>query len=128
MKAITISGSIPVASTRRATRDTEEAINSMYRWYQDAKVCYAYLSDVKTGDRNQPLEKSVWFRRGWTLQELLAPKRGLFSIRTGHRWEAKTNLATTIAEASGIDIAILKREANVLDGSIAQRNVLGLKA
>lgn len=70
--------------------DTEEAINAMFRWYQDAGICYAYLSDLllphskdeeDVTDRADPrlkaLERSfcnaVWFTRGWTLQELLAP-------------------------------------------------------
>lgn len=26
--------------------DTQEAINAMFRWYQDAGICYAYLEDV----------------------------------------------------------------------------------
>lgn len=26
--------------------DTQEAINAMFRWYQDAGVCYAYLEDI----------------------------------------------------------------------------------
>jgi hypothetical protein len=26
--------------------DTQEAINAMFRWYQNARVCYAYLEDV----------------------------------------------------------------------------------
>ena len=29
--------------------ELSEAINSMYRWYRDANVCYNYLDDVKCG-------------------------------------------------------------------------------
>jgi hypothetical protein len=61
-----------------------EAINSMFRWYQNAAKCYVYLSDVSspafdTNDESSQLpcesalQKSRWFTRGWTLQELLAP-------------------------------------------------------
>lgn len=50
--------------------ELSEAINSMFRWYQKSKVCYAYLSDV---DSLENFTKSVWFTRGWTLQELIAP-------------------------------------------------------
>ena len=49
----------------------------MFRWYQNAHLCYAYLVDVKhhddSGDTDSSFRKSTWFTRGWTLQELLAP-------------------------------------------------------
>ena len=31
---------------KRSSAELSEAINSMYRWYKNAKVCYAYLHDV----------------------------------------------------------------------------------
>ncbi|PQE09549.1 thermophilic desulfurizing enzyme family protein [Rutstroemia sp. NJR-2017a BBW] len=34
---------------KESSSELSEAINSMYRWYQNAKVCYAYLSDLKAG-------------------------------------------------------------------------------
>lgn len=43
----------------------------MFRWYRNAAVCYAYLADVE--DISQ-LANSRWLTRGWTLQELVAPK------------------------------------------------------
>lgn len=55
--------------------ELSEAINSMFRWYHEAAVCYAYLTDVK--DISQ-LSTSRWFTRGWTLQELIAPKYVVF--------------------------------------------------
>jgi hypothetical protein len=33
-------------------------------------MCYVYLSDV---DNLDDIGGSEWFKRGWTLQELLAP-------------------------------------------------------
>ncbi|KAF2738506.1 HET-domain-containing protein [Polyplosphaeria fusca] len=64
------------------------AINSMFRWYQNAAHCYVYLSDVSKprggdGERSWKVAfgKSRWFTRGWTLQELIAPRlAGFFSI------------------------------------------------
>lgn len=50
--------------------ELSEAINSMFKWYRRAAVCYVYLSDVRSEDM---LPQSRWFRRGWTLQELIAP-------------------------------------------------------
>jgi hypothetical protein len=31
---------------KRNSTELSEAINSMYRWYQEADVCFAYLEDV----------------------------------------------------------------------------------
>ncbi|RDW58756.1 hypothetical protein BP6252_13232 [Coleophoma cylindrospora] len=31
---------------KTSSAELSEAINSMYRWYQNAKLCYAYLADV----------------------------------------------------------------------------------
>ena len=58
--------------------ELSESINSMFKWYQAAAICYAYLSDVEPvitgGTHSYPSFKdSVWFTRGWTLQELLSP-------------------------------------------------------
>ncbi|KAG4422810.1 hypothetical protein IFR04_004032 [Cadophora malorum] len=54
-----------------------EAINSMFDWYRNSAVCYAYLGDTSSEenphDKGSQFRKSVWFTRGWTLQELLAP-------------------------------------------------------
>ncbi|CAJ2500084.1 Uu.00g029370.m01.CDS01 [Anthostomella pinea] len=60
-----------------SSTELQEAINSMYDWYGNSEVCYAYLADVPAGqDAHRPdskFRKSRWFTRGWTLQELLAP-------------------------------------------------------
>jgi hypothetical protein len=63
------------------TNNTElaEAINSMFRWYEEAEICFAYLEDVPSGEdatsTDLSFARSRWFTRGWTLQELLAPQR-----------------------------------------------------
>lgn len=58
--------------------ELSEAINSMFKWYRQAEVCLAYLEDVSATDDMHAFEKSVWFLRGWTLQELLAPETVIF--------------------------------------------------
>ncbi|KAK3900647.1 vegetative incompatibility protein HET-E-1 [Staphylotrichum tortipilum] len=57
---------------KSSSAELSEAINSMFRYYRESAVCYAYLSDVN--DVSQ-LSGSRWFTRGWTLQELIAPRR-----------------------------------------------------
>jgi len=58
-----------------SSTELEEAIRSMFKWYRDAHVCIAYLADTTCID---DLHLDVWFTRGWTLQELLAPRRMKF--------------------------------------------------
>lgn len=89
--------------------EVSEAVNSMFRWYRDSAVCYVYLADVAIpvdddADReaipgmhltlrnygaHNALRSQIpnWFTRGWTLQELIAPKvvNFLFSRRDIHR-------------------------------------------
>lgn len=58
----------------------------MYQWYKGAELCIALLTDVEGTKHASDLDfgKSRWFYRGWTLQELLAPKWVLFY---NNRWE-----------------------------------------
>jgi hypothetical protein len=63
---------------KSSSTDLEESIRSMFAWYCDAKVCIVYLGDT---DNVYNLGEDVWFKRGWTLQELLAPTRIKFFNR-----------------------------------------------
>jgi len=72
---------------KSSSAELSEAINSMFRWYQQAAVCYAFLSDVLLSlpssaadhlaqkKKEDQLKASRYFTRGWTLQELIAPPR-----------------------------------------------------
>jgi hypothetical protein len=70
---------------KSSSAELSEAINSMFQWYHEAAKCYVYLSDVSVNSSTtndtplkrtweQSFRKSKWFTRGWTLQELLAPR------------------------------------------------------
>ena len=69
---------------KASSAELSEAINSMFRWYRKAAYCLAYLEDVTAFEPDTAvthfldLAHSVWFTRGWTLQELLAPKTVIF--------------------------------------------------
>jgi hypothetical protein len=58
--------------------ELQHAINSMFRWYQDASQCYVYLWDVSTVDKSLSDEwelafkQSLWFTRGWVWQSRYA--------------------------------------------------------
>ncbi|KAI4112462.1 MAG: hypothetical protein LQ338_008310, partial [Usnochroma carphineum] len=97
---------------KKSSAELTEAINSMYNWYGEAEVCYVYLEDVlwKEGTSGQHaasmqlLSKSSWFTRGWTLQELLAPRKVLFHDQNWQLIGTKEDLAHEISEISGIDV------------------------
>ncbi|KAH7120574.1 heterokaryon incompatibility protein-domain-containing protein [Dactylonectria macrodidyma] len=67
-----------VCIDKTSSAELSEAINSMFSWYQMSKICYAYLADVEPisnhGLPKTSIRESRWFTRGWTLQELLAPR------------------------------------------------------
>jgi hypothetical protein len=51
--------------------ELQESIISMFTWYRLSSVTIVYLSDVTD---EESFRHSVWFTRGWTLQELIAPR------------------------------------------------------
>ncbi len=64
---------------KSSSAELSESINSMFQWYHKSARCYAYLADVNaTGADGVAFEKSRWFTRGWTLQELIAPEHDCF--------------------------------------------------
>jgi len=62
--------------------ELSEAINLMFKWYRNAELCLAYLADVDTIDDTTRFKQSEWFKRGWTLQELLAPRTVVFLTKS----------------------------------------------
>jgi hypothetical protein len=91
--------------------ELQEAINSMFRWYQNATKCYVYLSDVENntseGNGESVFKQSRWFMRGWTLQELLAPHSVEFFSKGGVRLGDKESLKYAIYEVTGIPLKAL---------------------
>jgi len=101
---------------KRSSAELSEAINSMYRWYENAKVCYAYLHDVP--DLWFPTASNYemypdfsgwpeWFSRGWTLQELIAPSNVQFFNKNWRIIGDKRMLAPTLVGITGIPEHIL---------------------
>ena len=78
----------------------------MYRWYEKAVICYAYLNDVvRTEDKDMTLDrlrKSEWVSRGGTLQELLAPRNVVFLDKDWIRIGDKESLSKVISVKTGI--------------------------
>ena len=104
---------------KRNSAELIEAITSMFRWYQRAKKCFVYLSDVSSSKRRkhdpsaalrweEQFEQSRWFRRGWTLQELIAPSTVEFFSQDGRRLGSKRSLEQKIHHVTGIAIEALR--------------------
>jgi hypothetical protein len=113
---------------KTSSAELSQAINSMFRWYEKAWVCYAYLVDVSLDDeRNDAFRKSRWFTRGWTLQELLAPKRFNFYSSDWSYIASREDLADIISTVTKIDQQYLRstvqhhRGAYLQQASVAER-------
>ena len=94
-----------------SSAELSTAINSMYRWYQNAVKCYVYMADILTSsssERARSFLRSRWFTRGWTLQELLAPKSIEFFSEDGIYLGDRTKLGNLIQEATGISNRVLQ--------------------
>ncbi|KAK3320441.1 heterokaryon incompatibility protein-domain-containing protein [Cercophora scortea] len=92
---------------KTSSAELSEAINSMFRWYLNAKVCYAYLEDIDSYDfgSNAPIDSlgaSRWFTRGWTLQELLAPDNLVFYSSSWGRLGTKEKLIDALSHITKI--------------------------
>jgi len=165
---------------KSSSAELSEAINSMFEWYQQSTVCYAYLQDVsmtvpkiaealsntsdstldslttsfkleiqsnsrdvlgkmhfeeiirrqlnglfKRADTEDVFSasnfiQSRWFTRGWTLQELIAPKTVEFYSAEWYEIGTKSSLSRTLSGATRIPIRILQG-GDAMATSVAQR-------
>ncbi|KAL2105873.1 hypothetical protein VUR80DRAFT_7613 [Thermomyces stellatus] len=87
-----------------STAEVSEAINSMYGWYQRSAVCFVYLADVP----RFRLTDSRWFERGWTLQELVAPRYVEFYTSDWMEIGTKLSLEDIISSATGVPVNVLR--------------------
>lgn len=112
---------------KTSSSELTEAINSMYKYYRDAVRCYAFLADVpplseSDQDRYLHFRTSRWFTRGWTLQELLAPKRLDFFTNTWVRIGSKSgSLMRVIHERTGIELSYLSGHTDIAMASVAKK-------
>ncbi|KXH35037.1 HET domain-containing protein [Colletotrichum nymphaeae SA-01] len=119
---------------KSSSSELSEAINSMFRWYREAEICYAYLEDVPSlryapligflnlatdldsnhitsikKDQNAFL-RSRWFTRGWTLQELIAPQRVDFHASDWSFLGTRSDLSGIIHKHTMIDKEALESD------------------
>lgn len=104
-------------SDEAVKKEHETAINSMYEWFANAEVCYAYLEDVDIDPsldlkerRNvvqQALLSSRWFTSGWTLIELIAPPRVDFYQADWTKFGTKESMRGILSKITAIPQEIL---------------------
>ncbi|KAI6147783.1 heterokaryon incompatibility protein-domain-containing protein [Pisolithus tinctorius] len=102
---------------KRSSAELSEAINSMYRWYRNSQKCYIYLNDVD--ESAFPTEQDFgkfgrtngwpeWFSRGWTLQELIAPRTAEFFNKRWVSIGTKEDVTSTLEQITGIPCDVLR--------------------
>lgn len=112
---------------KESSAELSEAINSMFKWYRLATVCYAYLEDFPQGEETAELSLlrgCRWFSRGWTLQELLAPKGLVFFAPDGNTWREigrKDALNQVLEQITNIPGEILLKHKAIETISVAAR-------
>ncbi|KAF8194106.1 hypothetical protein BJ912DRAFT_190096 [Pholiota molesta] len=120
-----------VCIDKKNTSELSESIRSMYRWYAESSLCIAYLGNTTS---LQDLAADPWFERGWTLQELLAPKRVKFYTKD---WKPLTHhhndksmeaehcckILTTISRPTGISPGALLSFEPGIKGGVASKMV-----
>ncbi|KAH7922396.1 HET-domain-containing protein [Leucogyrophana mollusca] len=114
---------------KSSSAELSEAINSMFSWYQKARVCYAYLEDVTAPIGGPPspgsiyslLSGKIWFTRGWTLQELIAPEVVIFLAKGWVEIGSKASLASHIARITGVDERVLSGALSLAKVSVAKK-------
>ena len=110
---------------KSSSSELSEAINSMFLYYALSQICYVYLKDVPAASAfdfsPNKFEESIWHERGWTLQELLAPRNVLFLSQQWIPLGSKVDLAYHLHKATRIPTSVLALQRSTRDVSIAQR-------
>ncbi|KAJ4294576.1 hypothetical protein N0V90_008267 [Kalmusia sp. IMI 367209] len=111
---------------KSSSAELTEAINSMFKWYRRAARCIVYLSDLDSAalspDLSADFGRCRWFTRGWTLQELIAPRDVHFYDANWRHYGRKRELAPLIAQITGISAIVLSSGRFVPDSySVAER-------
>ncbi|OJA18347.1 hypothetical protein AZE42_12993 [Rhizopogon vesiculosus] len=99
---------------KNSSTEIDESIRSMFRWYRNSALCIVHLAESET---IQDIMRDEWTKRGWTLQELLAPHRmKLFDKHWGPMTRYRndksledTEVMKTLEAATGIPLDYLRR-------------------
>ncbi|KAI0853380.1 HET-domain-containing protein [Daldinia vernicosa] len=121
---------------KTSSTELSEAINCMFRWYQEAAVCFVWLSDMALEPADlwdtplgpykritpDVLRRCKWTTRGWTLQELLAPSVVEFYDKNWDFVGTKDSwLLDPISEVTGIEPEFLTRNYLIWSAPVGTR-------
>ncbi|KAI0521287.1 HET-domain-containing protein [Xylaria bambusicola] len=135
---------------KSSSAELSEAINSMFKWYSEAAVCLAFLSDLSNAEiadllstpymtprtaqlakfkqrddhqksYNELISRCRWFSRGWTLQELIAPQIVEFYDDEWTLVGTKETLLWTIHSITRIPLNVLSNNVSFRKVPVAQR-------
>jgi hypothetical protein len=116
---------------KSSSAELSEAINSMYGWYEGSIVCYAYLEDVgralstqtsyDPSNKDKTVEESRWFTRGWTIQELIAPRMVDFFDKQWQYLGSKKDLYPLLSRITSIPEDVLLEPKNRRYCSVARK-------
>ncbi|EIW79065.1 HET-domain-containing protein, partial [Coniophora puteana RWD-64-598 SS2] len=101
---------------KTSSAELDESIRSMFKWYQNSTLCIIHLDQTTS---LEDMAGDEWFRRGWTLQEILASGRVQFFNRNWHciapSPESDTGLVSfrkaleVVSQVTGIPVSDLRR-------------------
>ncbi|KIM53237.1 hypothetical protein SCLCIDRAFT_139402 [Scleroderma citrinum Foug A] len=103
---------------KRSSAELSEAINSMYRWYENAKICYVYLHNVHSPSFPMMPDYSMyhklnswpeWFSHGWMLQEMIVLRDIQFFNKDWHPISDKSTLSPILEYITQVPQHILKQ-------------------
>ncbi|OAQ76079.1 HET domain-containingprotein [Purpureocillium lilacinum] len=112
---------------KTSSAELTEAINSMFQWYRDAVTCYAWLADLPSSavvdgrPEKTSLSRCRWFTRGWTLQELIAPRAVQFFDQAWAPCGTKASIGEMLTEITMVNASVLEDPELLPTLSIAQR-------
>jgi hypothetical protein len=104
---------------QKNTAEVQRSVNSMFIWYRHSALTIVYLSDVSPSVKSGALENSVWTKRGWTVQEFLAPDVILFYHRD---WDLYLDDRSPNHKKSPIIMMELERSTSINARALANFN------
>jgi hypothetical protein len=109
---------------KESSAELSESINSMFAWYTKASICYAFMPDVairQDEEAGLEFDNSEWFERGWTLQELIAPREVIFYDKQWQLIGKRSAMAQRLSRITKIDEGVLTGLVELGYVSIAKR-------